>query len=129
NAAPRVRDADQAETVVSVPRARGRGGRAGQGLGGGEGRVRHRRGVRPGGGRAAAVAVDRDPPLRPARGRRPGLIRPQGDTLALETLFFADDVRSKTEIEEAVEATDVKKAELELAGQVIQSLVGEWNPA
>lgn len=55
------------------------------------------------------------------------LIRPQGDTLALETLFYADDVRSKAEIEEAVEATEVKKAELELAGQVIQSLVGEWN--
>ena len=36
------------------------------------------------------------------------LIRPQGDTLALETLFFADDVRSKAEIEEAVEATDVR---------------------
>jgi DNA end-binding protein Ku len=54
------------------------------------------------------------------------LIRPQGDTLALETLFFADDVRSKTEIEEAVEATEVKKAELALAGQVIDSLVGEW---
>ena len=57
------------------------------------------------------------------------LIRPQGDTLALETLFFADDVRSKAEIEEAVEATEVKTAELELAGQVIQSLVGEWKPA
>src|SRR5437763_2311331 len=55
------------------------------------------------------------------------LIRPQGDTLALETLFFADDVRSKSEIEEAVEATKVQKAELELAGQVIQSLVGEWS--
>jgi DNA end-binding protein Ku len=55
------------------------------------------------------------------------LIRPQGDTLALETLFFADDVRSKAEIEEAVEATEVKKAELALAGQVIESLVGEWN--
>jgi DNA end-binding protein Ku len=54
------------------------------------------------------------------------LIRPQGDTLALETLFFADDVRSKAEIEEAVEATEVKKAELALAGQVIDSLVGEW---
>jgi DNA end-binding protein Ku len=54
------------------------------------------------------------------------LIRPQGDTLALETLFFADDVRSKVEIEEAVEATEVKKAELALAGQVIDSLVGEW---
>jgi len=55
------------------------------------------------------------------------LIRPQGDTLALETLFFADDVRSKAEIEEAVEATEVKKAELALAGQVIDSLVGEWR--
>ncbi len=55
------------------------------------------------------------------------LIRPQGDTLAIETLFFADDVRSKAEIEEAVEATEVKKAELALAGQVIDSLVGEWR--
>jgi DNA end-binding protein Ku len=57
------------------------------------------------------------------------LIRPQGDTLALETLFFAEDVRSKKEIEEAVEATEVKKAELTLAAQVIDSLVGEWNAA
>jgi DNA end-binding protein Ku len=54
------------------------------------------------------------------------LIRAQGDTLALETLFFAEDVRAKNEIEEAVEATQVKKAELQLAGQVIESLVGEW---
>jgi DNA end-binding protein Ku len=57
------------------------------------------------------------------------LIRAQGDTLALETLFFADDVRSKAEIEEAVEAVDLREPELELAGQVIQSLVGEWKPA
>src|SRR2546430_2825646 len=57
------------------------------------------------------------------------LIRPQGDTLVMETLFFADDVRSKSEIEEAVEATEVKKAELALAGQVIESLVGEWDAA
>jgi DNA end-binding protein Ku len=55
------------------------------------------------------------------------LIRAQGDTLALETLFFAEDVRAKNEIEEAVEATDVKKPELQLAEQVIESLVGEWN--
>jgi DNA end-binding protein Ku len=54
------------------------------------------------------------------------LIRAQGDTLALETLFFAEDVRAKNEIEEAVEATDVKKPELQLAEQVIESLVGEW---
>jgi len=57
------------------------------------------------------------------------LIRAQGGALALETLFFADDVRPKAEIEEAVAATKVQKAELDLAGQVIQSLVGEWNPA
>jgi DNA end-binding protein Ku len=56
------------------------------------------------------------------------LIRAQGDTLALELLFFVDDVRSKTEIEEAVEATEVRDAELGLAEQVINSLVGEWEP-
>jgi DNA end-binding protein Ku len=56
------------------------------------------------------------------------LIRPQGETLALETLFFAEDVRSKAEIEEAVEATEVRAPELELAGQVIDGLVGDWNP-
>jgi DNA end-binding protein Ku len=56
------------------------------------------------------------------------LIRAQGGALALETLFFADDVRPKAEIEEAVAATKVQKAELDLAGQVIQSLVGEWSP-
>jgi DNA end-binding protein Ku len=56
------------------------------------------------------------------------LIRAQGDVLALELLFFADDVRSKAEIEDAVEATEVREAELSLAGQVINSLVGEWNP-
>jgi DNA end-binding protein Ku len=56
------------------------------------------------------------------------LIRPLGDALALETLFFAEDVRSRAEIEEAVEATEVKGPELDLARQVIASLVGEWNP-
>jgi DNA end-binding protein Ku len=56
------------------------------------------------------------------------LIRAQGDTLALQTLFFHDDVRSKVELEEAVESIELKKPELDLAAQVIQSLVGEWNP-
>ncbi len=57
------------------------------------------------------------------------LIRPHGDALALETLFFAEDVRSRAEIEEAVSETDVKDAELGLAHQVIQSLVGDFDPA
>ncbi len=57
------------------------------------------------------------------------LIRPHGESLALETLFFAEDVRAKGEIEEAVETVEVKDAELQLAGQVIESLVGPWDIA
>jgi DNA end-binding protein Ku len=56
------------------------------------------------------------------------LIRPKGDALALETLFLAEDVRSEAEVEEAVSEIDVKDAELELARQVIASLVGEFEP-
>jgi DNA end-binding protein Ku len=54
------------------------------------------------------------------------LIRAQGESLLLETLFFAEDVRSRAEIEEAVGETDVKDAELELARQVIGSLEGDF---
>src|SRR4051812_40778341 len=56
------------------------------------------------------------------------LIRPNGDALALETLFLAEDVRSRAEIEEAVEEIEVKDAELELARQVIGSLASEFDP-
>jgi DNA end-binding protein Ku len=55
------------------------------------------------------------------------LIRPLGDALALETLFFAEDVRSSAEIHEAVAETEVKGPELELARQVISSLAGEFD--
>jgi DNA end-binding protein Ku len=55
------------------------------------------------------------------------LIRSQGESLMLETLFFAEDVRSRSEIEEAVGETDVKDAELELARQVIGSLEGDFD--
>src|SRR5438552_6882438 len=57
------------------------------------------------------------------------LIRPKGDALVLETLFLAEDVRSQAEIDEAVAGTEVKKAELDLAEQVMQSLVGEFDPS
>src|ERR671936_562414 len=56
------------------------------------------------------------------------LIRPKGEALVLETLFLAEDVRSQAEIDEAVAGTEVKDAELELASQVMQSLVGEFEP-
>jgi DNA end-binding protein Ku len=56
------------------------------------------------------------------------LIRPKGDALALETLFLAEDVRSEEEVEEAVQAVQVKDAELELARQVISSLAADFDP-
>jgi DNA end-binding protein Ku len=57
------------------------------------------------------------------------LVRPRGETLALETLFLAEDVRSQAEIEEAVGETQVKDAELDLARQVIDSLTAEFEPS
>jgi DNA end-binding protein Ku len=56
------------------------------------------------------------------------LIRANAGALLLETLFFAEDVRAKDEIEEAVAETDVQEAELKLAEQVISSLSGDWTP-
>ena len=56
------------------------------------------------------------------------LIRPKGDALALETLFVAEDVYSQAEIDEASEETEVKKAELDLARQLVESLIGAFEP-
>jgi DNA end-binding protein Ku len=56
------------------------------------------------------------------------LVRPKGDALVLETLFLAEDVRSQAEIDEAVEGLGVSEPELDLARQLIDSLVGEWEP-
>jgi DNA end-binding protein Ku len=56
------------------------------------------------------------------------LIRPKGEALVLETLFLADDVRSQAEIDEAVGETEVNEPELELARQLIDGLVGEFEP-
>ena len=56
------------------------------------------------------------------------LVRAKGDALALETLFLAEDVYSQAEISEAVEETKVKKTELDLARQVIESLAGDFEP-
>jgi DNA end-binding protein Ku len=55
------------------------------------------------------------------------LIRPLGDSLALETLYFAEDIRSRAEIDEAVQATEVKEPELAMAKQLVESLVGEFD--
>ncbi|HEY3106133.1 MAG TPA: Ku protein [Gaiellaceae bacterium] len=56
------------------------------------------------------------------------LIRTLGDSLALETLYFAEDIRSRSEIDEAVEETEVKDPELAMARQLVESLVGDFDP-
>ena len=57
------------------------------------------------------------------------LVRPRGQGLVLETMYLAEDVYSQAEIDEAAEDTTVKKAELDLARQLVESLVGEFAPA
>jgi DNA end-binding protein Ku len=56
------------------------------------------------------------------------LVRPKGDALVLETLFLAEDVRSQAEIDEAVDGIGLSEPELDLARQLIDSLVGDWDP-
>jgi DNA end-binding protein Ku len=56
------------------------------------------------------------------------LIRPLGESLVLETLFFAEDIRPRQEIDEAVEETEVKGPELVMATQLVESLVGDFDP-
>jgi DNA end-binding protein Ku len=56
------------------------------------------------------------------------LIRPLEDSLVLETLYFAEDIRSRAEIDEAVGETEVNDPELEMARQLVASLVGEFDP-
>jgi DNA end-binding protein Ku len=56
------------------------------------------------------------------------LIRPLGESLVLETLFFAEDIRPRKEIDDAVEETDVKAPELAMATQLVESLVGDFDP-
>ena len=56
------------------------------------------------------------------------LIRPLGESLALETLYYAEDIRAREEIDEAVGETEVAEPELEMARQLVASLVGEFDP-
>jgi len=57
------------------------------------------------------------------------LVRARGEALVLETLYLTEDVYSDAEITEAVEETEVKPPELELAHQIIDGLAGEFDPA
>ena len=56
------------------------------------------------------------------------LVRARGEGLVLETLYLAEDVYSQAEIDEAMEATDVKEAELGLAQQLVDGLTRPFDP-
>jgi DNA end-binding protein Ku len=58
------------------------------------------------------------------------LLRPSGDALAIELLFYPEDVRisSREEIEDVVHDTKVAKPELEMAKQLVESLSRPFEP-
>jgi DNA end-binding protein Ku len=57
------------------------------------------------------------------------LVRPLGDALALELLYYPEDLRSSAEILEAVAEVEVKDAELAMARQLVESLAGSFDPS
>jgi DNA end-binding protein Ku len=56
------------------------------------------------------------------------LLRPSGDSIVIELLFYPEDVRPKDEIEGAVEGVTVSDAERDMAMQLIDSLTREFDP-
>ena len=56
------------------------------------------------------------------------LLRPAGDALVVELLFYPEDVRPKDEIEERVRDTAVEDAELQMAVQLVESLARPFEP-
>jgi DNA end-binding protein Ku len=57
------------------------------------------------------------------------LVRPVDGALVLELLYYAEDVRSSAEISEAVAEIDVKKPEVDMARQLVESLAGDFEPS
>src|SRR6478672_205348 len=58
-------------------------------------------------------------------------LRPEGDVLGMSTMLFADEVADPERIEELGAARDVevKKAELDIAKQLVDSLAGDFDPS
>jgi DNA end-binding protein Ku len=56
-------------------------------------------------------------------------IRPMGDVLVLETLYFADEIRdARKEIKELPAKAAVSKRELDMAMQLVESQASHWDP-
>jgi len=57
------------------------------------------------------------------------VIRPAGDVLALETMFFADEVRDGRSLAPEVDPAEMSEKEVELAQVLIETLKTDWDPA
>ncbi len=55
------------------------------------------------------------------------LVRPIDGALVLQTLYFAEDVRSAQEIQESVSGVEVNEAEVTMARQLVESLAGSFD--
>lgn len=56
-------------------------------------------------------------------------VRPMRDVLAVETLFFGDEVRDPAALAPGLGGVEVDERELDLAIQLIETLKKEWDPA
>lgn len=56
------------------------------------------------------------------------LLRPAGDALVAELLFYPEDVRSKAEIDERVGEVEVTDGEVTMAEQLVESLSRAFDP-
>jgi DNA end-binding protein Ku len=55
-------------------------------------------------------------------------IRADDDVLALETMFFADEIRDPANLDDLPGTTQAKGRELEMATALIESMSGPWRP-
>jgi DNA end-binding protein Ku len=55
-------------------------------------------------------------------------VRPMNGVIALETLFFGDEVRPAEPLVRGLEKVDVRDRELELAEQLVEMLAAKWDP-
>jgi len=60
----------------------------------------------------------------------PVAIRPDDDVLKLETMYFADEIRSPAkELPELPDAAEVSEREVKMAGLLLESMESDWDPS
>ena len=54
-------------------------------------------------------------------------IRPIGDLLGLETMYFADEIRGADDVENVPQSVEIADRELSMARQLVESLSAQWD--